>query len=142
MNSQNILVNQESSVCVTLPYPGIHIAMSCKNLPPASGDFCDSWLTIIFTHFIYRLIHCGQNTVVSLMESIQQWIFLSKLTGKNLREINKRSCLAMSNQNLDENAINAKQRKTTYSLQGEETNFIRKLGNYKSFFLQSPLFFF
>ncbi len=141
MNSQNITVNQESSVCVTLSYPRIHTTMSCKNLPPASGDFCDSWLTIIFTHFIYRLIHCGQNTVGTGNPTIQQWIFLSKLAGKNLREINKRSCLAMSNQNLDENAINAKQRKTTYSFQGDGTNFIRKLGNYKSFFLQSPIIF-
>jgi len=125
MNFQKITVNQESCVCA----PRIHTSMSCKKLPTAIVGFCGSWLTFsLITHSIYRLIHCGQNTVSTGKPTIQQWVFLSKLAGKNLREIIKRSCLAMSNQSWDKNAINAKQRKITYSLQGEETILLEDLG--------------
>lgn len=169
MNLKNILVNQESSACA----PRIHTALSCKKLPTAIVGFYDSWLTI-FIHCIYRLIHCGQNTVGTGKPTIQQWVFLknwqdktcerlaisdgiicAQRNGRNIHEyltkikkseenlqcFSQHDMIEASMDNNYNNFNNAKQRKITYSLQGEETNFIKRLGNYKSFFLQSPLFF-
>ena len=77
---------------------------------------------------IYRLICCGQSTGDGKPIIQQQILFLVKLTGicKNLREIIKRFCLAMSNQSLDENASDIKQRKELHYVWSGKLLFLEK----------------